>query len=213
VVHRSASAGDRDNCLVRVRNQLGRRVYPVHRLDRGTSGVLLFALDPQTTREAAAALQAPTAAKTYLAIVRGWPDESGEIDRPLAQAEGASQAAFTRYARLACAELPHAVGRYDTARYALVRVEPLSGRQHQIRRHLAGIGHPVVGDVNHGDGRHNRFFREAFGVRRLLLHALELSLSHPRSGERLRLQAPVPEELATLLTRLGWLAAGAAGPA
>jgi tRNA pseudouridine65 synthase len=204
VVHRSARAGDRDNCVRRLRDQLARRVWPVHRLDRGTSGVLLFALDAGAARELAAAFARRQVHKSYLAVVRGVPAESGEVDYALARAAGGARSpARTRYERLASVELPYAVGRYPTARYALVRAWPLTGREHQLRRHMAHLRHPIVGDVTHGDGRHNRFFRERFGLRRLLLHAEELRLAHPDGGE-LEVSAPLPEELARLWHELGW---------
>jgi tRNA pseudouridine65 synthase len=207
VVHRSAQAPDRDTCLRRVRDQLGRRVHPVHRLDRGTSGVLLFALDPAAARELTATFARRHVRKTYLAVVRGFAPDAGEIDHPLVGADGRPDPALTRFTCLGRVELPFAVGRYPSARYSLVRAEPLTGREHQVRRHLRHIAHPVVGDVAHGDGRHNRFFRARFGLRRLLLHALRLELPHPDDGRTLALHAPPPAELRALFEELGWLAA------
>lgn len=208
LVHRSTQAADRDTCLRRLRDQLGRRVYPVHRLDRGTSGVLLFALDTAAARDVAAAFAQRRVHKTYLAVVRGFAPDAGEIDHPIAGADGGARAeARTRFACLARVELPHAVGRYASARYSLVRALPLTGREHQIRRHLRHVDHPVVGDVTHGDSRHNRFFRAHFGSHRLLLHALRLELPHPEGGRPLVVFAPLPGDLRALFGELGWLAA------
>lgn len=204
-VHRSDHVHDRAPALQRVRDQLGRWVYPVHRLDRATSGVLLFALDPTTARAVGEALQRRDVDKRYLAVVRGWAPEHAEIDHPLREhREAAPQSAQTTLRRLGTVELPIAVGRYPQARYSLVELRPHTGRLHQLRKHMAHLRHPIVGDVRHGEGRHNRLFRERFGVQRMLLHASTLSLPHPVTGEPLRLHAPLPEELAGLLAALGW---------
>jgi tRNA pseudouridine65 synthase len=209
VVHRSARASDRDNCVWRLTRQLGRPVHPVHRLDRPTSGVLVFALDPQAARSLAEAFAQRRVHKGYLAVVRGVPPESGTIERPIRDEHGRASPAETRFRRLASVELPHAVGRYATARYALVLAEPATGREHQIRRHLRALNHPLVGDTTWGDSAHNRFFRERFGTRRLLLHAAFCRLPHPDGGT-LDLVAPLPAELETLLDALGFAAAASA---
>lgn len=198
-----------------LRDQIGRRVYPVHRLDKGTSGVLLFALDPDIGREVSAQFERQQVAKKYLAVVRGHPPEAGEIDHPLVrrpddyewtpEAENAPpQPAVTRFRRLAVCELPYAVDRYPTSRYALVELEPLTGRRHQLRRHLKHISHPIIGDSTYGKGRHNRLFQELFGSQRMLLANLELQLAHPVTGERLKLEAPLAEDFAAVITALGW---------
>jgi tRNA pseudouridine65 synthase len=149
----------------------------VHRLDRATSGVLVLALDPGAARWLGTAFAERRVHKRYLAIVRGWVGERGVIDSPLHE-EGAPApaAAVTAFARLSCFEVPVPVGRYATGRYSLVEAFPHTGRMHQLRRHFAHLRHPIVGDVRYGDGRHNRMFRERFGVHRLLLHAERLVL-------------------------------------
>jgi tRNA pseudouridine65 synthase len=205
LVHRTAIADAEDFALQRVREQLGARVYAVHRLDRPTSGVLVFG----RSREAAVAVsrqfEERRVVKRYLALVRGWPDDQGSIDYPLSESAGRPpRPAVTRYRVLARAELPFAVGRYATSRYALAEVSPLTGRYHQIRRHFHHICHPIVGDTTHGEGRHNRFFRDRFGVRRLLLHAASLALSHPMTMADLCLRAPLDEQWQRLLQELGW---------
>ncbi len=198
-----------------LRDQIGQHVHPVHRLDRGTSGVLLFALDKDVCREAAAQFEKQQVEKTYLAIVRGHPDEGGIIDHPLtrqfddyefraANATAAAQEAITRYRRLAVAELPHAVDRYPTSRYALVELMPQTGRRHQIRRHLKHIAHPIVGDATYGKGRHNRLFQDLFNCHRLLLACLEMRLNHPVSGIALTLRAPLADDFASVIGQLGW---------
>lgn len=215
LVHRSALDRHETRFALQIlRDQIGRSVYPVHRLDKGTSGVLLFAL----TREVASLLNAQfergEVAKTYLAVVRGIPPESGEIDHPLARmadehagiAGGSAQPALTRYRRLATVELPYRVDRYPSSRYALLELQPLTGRWHQLRRHLKHIAYPIIGDATHGKGRHNRLFQEVFDSRRLLLAATSLRLVHPLSGQPLHLAATPSADFSALLDRLGWTA-------
>ena len=201
-----------------LRDQIGQYVHPVHRLDRGTSGVLLFALERDIGRQLSAQFEAQTVDKTYLAVVRGHPPESGRIDHPLsrqyddyefrsASAVSAAQPAVTAYRRLATTELPYANDRYPTSRYALLELKPESGRRHQIRRHLKHLAHPVIGDATYGKGPHNRLFQTLFGCHRLLLACLEMRLTHPCSGQRLTLRAPLAEDFQTLLKQLGWASA------
>jgi tRNA pseudouridine65 synthase len=213
LVHRSPVDRHETRFAVQMlRDQLGQRVYPVHRLDKGTSGALAFALD----REAAAALAASFAgrevAKTYLAVVRGWPPESGRIDHELAAikdeyalpAETAAKPARTDFRRLATIELPIRVDRYPSSRYALVELRPETGRRHQLRRHLAHLSHPVIGDSTYGKGRHNRVFAELYGVRRLLLACTRLAFTHPSSGQLLEIDAPPGEDFGSLAGHFGW---------
>lgn len=214
-VHRSEQVHDRAPALQRLRDQIGQWVYPVHRLDRATSGVLLFALDPQTAAAMGARLHAREVDKRYLAVARGFTPLHATIERALRETpEGPAQPAHTDLERLATVELPVPVGRYATARYSLVELRPRSGRAHQLRKHMAHLRHPIVGDVRHGDGRHNRLFREQLGIRRLLLHARRLAFEHPRTGRPLCIEAPLDDPLLRLLLRLGWQEAlgGAAQP-
>jgi len=180
----------------------GEHVYPVHRLDRPTSGVLLFARDPGTARTVGQAMMAGEVSKTYLAVVRGWTPESGTIDYPLKDepedrrlrgTEQPVREALTHYRRLATTEIPVEIEGYPTSRYSLVELYPKTGRKHQLRRHMKHINHPIIGDANHGRGRHNRYFAERFGQGRLMLAATELVLTHPVTGEELVLKAP-PEQ-------------------
>ena len=199
-----------------LRDQIGQHVYPLHRLDKPTSGVLLFALDSDSARQVGLQFDRNEVHKRYLAVVRGWPPESGVIDHPLSRrfddygrkfcAEGACVAlpAVTGYRRLGCVELPEAVDRYPTSRYALVMLTPESGRQHQLRRHLKHIAHPVIGDASWGKGLHNRFFQQRFGCRRLLLACTGLGLRHPHDGRMLAIAAPLENSFASVIKALGW---------
>lgn len=170
------------NCLSLLRDQLdGRFLYPVHRLDRATSGVLLFALSSETAAALQAQFREKTVKKNYVCVVRGWTEDVGEIHWPVRTLRpGIRKQAHTSYTTLHRIELPHAVGkRYATTRYSLVQAQPRTGRMHQIRQHLAHLAHPIVGDTTYGDPDHNRFFRDTLGIPGLLLKATSLTLQHP----------------------------------
>ncbi|MEE4638419.1 MAG: pseudouridine synthase [Wenzhouxiangella sp.] len=190
MVHKTAIGDDRVFALQRLRDQLGQRVWPLHRLDRATSGVLLFALDADTAAAVGQQIMERQVDKRYLAVVRGFTEPSGCIDHPLSTGDQRpDQAAVTEYRRLATMELPEPVGRYPVARYSLVEVQLRTGRTHQIRRHFKHIFHPLIGDTTYGEGRHNRLFRRRFGCQRLLLHAVELTLAHPWTQQTLAVRA------------------------
>jgi tRNA pseudouridine65 synthase len=192
-VHRGW-APERDVALTYVRNQLGIRVYPVHRLDRGTSGVLLFALSSGGAQTLCEAFASGKSKKTYLALVRGTPPLTGLIDHPLPRGEdrhGPRVAAITEYTRWE-----------QFGRYSLVEARPQTGRLHQVRRHFKHIACPLIGDVNYGKGEHNRLFRTRFGLHRLFLHATRLQLPHPRTGEGLDIHCPLPPDLVLVLDKL-----------
>lgn len=204
-VHRSRISQATEFVLQRLRDQIGQRVYPIHRLDRPTSGVLLFGLTSAAARAMAEQFQARQPTRRYLAVVRGYPELRGLIEHPLQDEDGSSsREAITTYRRLATIELPFAVSRYPTSRYALVEAELHTGRRHQIRRHFGHISHPLIGDTTHGQGAHNRLFRREFGIYRLLLHAHSLALRHPFTARKLTMSAPLPAEFAQLLARFGW---------
>jgi tRNA pseudouridine65 synthase len=213
LVHRSPIDRHETRFAVQMlRDQLGRRVYPVHRLDKGTSGALAFALDRETAAVLAAAFSSREVAKAYLAVVRGWPAETGEIDHELTAVqdeyalptEAAAKPARTAYRRLATVELPVRVDRYPTSRYALVELHPETGRRHQLRRHLAHVFHPIIGDSTYGKGRHNRLFADLYGVRRLMLACIGLEFRHPSSAQPLSIRAAPGDEFESLATRFGW---------
>lgn len=208
-VHRSHLVGRDEEYLIDLaRIATGRTLYLAHRLDRATSGVVLLAAD----RDMAAALgrqfMQRSVRKAYLGVVRGWPESEGVVDYPLdAPGKREARPARTQWRRLATVELPLAMGRYPQQRYALLWLEPETGRYQQIRRHLHHVSHPLIGDTTHGRGDHNRLFRVHFGVHRLLLHAWRVALAHPRSGEPLEIEAPLDADWRRLLQRLGWEAA------
>ncbi|WP_333606548.1 tRNA pseudouridine(65) synthase TruC [Arsukibacterium sp.] len=197
-----------------LRDQLGQHVYPVHRLDRPTSGVLVFALSSEVARLLSEQNQAGLWQKGYLALVRGFINEAGELDYPLSRQlddiadkfshdDKAAQQALTRYQPLQQVELPFAVGRYASSRYALVALQPLTGRKHQLRRHLAHLRHPIIGDTSHGDGKHNAFFKQQLHCPRLMLMAYTLRLKHPLTAEPLHFTAHLTD-FVPLLQRFDW---------
>lgn len=224
LVHRTVLDRNETRFAVQLlRDQIGQHVHPVHRLDRGTSGVLFFALDREVGKLVSAQFEAQQVDKTYLAIVRGHPPAAGRIDHPLVRqfddyefrppsAMEEAQAAITDYRRLATVELPYRVDRYASSRYALLELKPQTGRRHQLRRHLKHLAHPIIGDATYGKGRHNRLFQDLFACRRLLLACVEMGLTHPRSGVRLRVSTPPAEDFALAGRALGWTAALAARP-
>ncbi|MFZ5636152.1 MAG: pseudouridine synthase [Pseudomonadota bacterium] len=206
MVHDSALArGETDFVADRLREQFGRPIFLVHRLDRATSGCLLLAFDRETASRLGKTLMSREFEKDYLAVCRGWPaEETFVVDHPLDGGPGKPQKkpAITRFERLAVCELAlpsvAAGTEFPTSRYALLRAHPDTGRFRQIRRHLKHLSHHLIGDTSHGDGRHNRAFR-ALGIHRMLLHAERLRFPHPHGGETVDAAAPPDAEFAKAL--------------
>jgi tRNA pseudouridine65 synthase len=188
-------AADPVDCVKLARRIAKRRVNPVHRLDRPTSGCLLFAYDGETTGLLQDLFKEHAIDKCYLALVRGVTPEGGVIDHPIPRKlDGPKVDAVTEYTRLAVVE----------DRFSLVEARPASGRLHQIRRHFKHLSHPLVGDTRYGKGEINRRFRSEFGLLRLGLHAFRLAFPHPRTGEPLHITAPLPDDLRVPLERMGF---------
>ncbi len=216
LVHRSLiDARAQDFALQLTRDQIGQRVYPVHRLDRPTSGVLLFALSSEIARRLSEQFIDRQVHKQYLALVRGHVQDAGRIDYPLkeeqdkltdrkADKDKEAQSAVTDYRAIERCELPHAVGRYASARFTLTSLVPHTGRKHQLRRHMKHVFHPIVGDTTHGDGKQNAFVRQQYHCQRLMLHAASLRFSHPISERTIDLQAPLHEDMRGVLTAMGF---------
>ena len=207
LVHRSRIARDATEFAMQLlRDQLRERVYPVHRLDRKTSGVLLFARDEGTNSSMQKQFAEGLVYNRYLAIVRGYTEDSFEIDYALRHDDtGALQEAFTRGQTLHRTEIPIPQGTHTTSRYSLVELTPTTGRMHQLRKHMAHVFHPIIGDRPHGCNKQNRFFKEQFGLTEMLLHAQELRFAHPVSGNEVVIQAPLLEEFQRMRALLGFV--------
>ncbi|AIW13402.1 tRNA pseudouridine(65) synthase TruC [Vibrio tubiashii] len=198
-----------------LRDQIGQHVFPLHRLDRPTSGVLIFALSSEVASQVMPMFANHEMEKTYHAIVRGWIEEAARLDYPLkveldkiadkhASQEKEAQEAITDYQPVAKVEIPHSTGKFPTTRYCLMEMKPLTGRKHQLRRHMAHLRHPIVGDTTHGDGKHNKLFREIYDSHRLLLHASSLKFVHPFSGQELLIEAGIDETWQRLCAEFSW---------
>uniref|UniRef100_UPI003341420C pseudouridine synthase n=1 Tax=Limnohabitans sp. TaxID=1907725 RepID=UPI003341420C len=203
LVHRTPlDKGETRFVLQTLRDQIGQHVWPVHRLDKGTSGVLVFALNAEVARTLGQAFETGEGLhKTYRAVVRGWPADEGLIDHPLKRMPDDMrterlevQPAQSRFATLRRFELPLPQQGFATTRCAEVALEPLTGRRHQLRRHMKHIAHPIIGDATHGKGPLNRAVAELLGLQRLWLHAQSLTLTHPVSGQPLVIKATLADE-------------------
>lgn len=206
MVHDSKLArGETEFAADRLREQFGRPIFLVHRLDRATSGCLLLAFDRDTAAALGRALMAHAVEKDYLAVCRGWPAPSFTVDHPLDGGPGKPQKkpAQTAFETLATGELEVPAAGFPTSRYALLRARPLTGRFRQIRRHLKHVDHHLIGDTSHGDGQRNRAFR-MLGVHRMLLHAWRLRFPHPLSGLAVEAIAPLEADFQRALDLFGW---------
>ncbi|CAH0538903.1 tRNA pseudouridine(65) synthase TruC [Vibrio marisflavi] len=198
-----------------LRDQIGQHVFPLHRLDRPTSGVLVFALSSEVASQVMPMFAEHNMEKTYHAIVRGWIEQEEVLDYALkveldkiadkfASEEKEAQEAITAYKPLAKVELPYSTGKFPTSRYCLMELKPKTGRKHQLRRHMHHLSHPIIGDTTHGDGKHNRLFRDKYAANRLMLHASRLEFTHPITNENLVLKASLDQTWLHLLEEFGW---------
>lgn len=195
LVHKSFIASDIKEFAVQIlRDQIGQKVYPIHRLDRKTSGVLLFALDKETLKIVNDNFATREVDKTYLAIVRGFTPASGEIDYALTNDSGKKQEALTTFTTLQQVEIPLESKTHCTSRYSLVQAHPITGRQHQLRKHFKHIFHPILGSRPHGCNKQNKLWLNTYGLKSMFLHGLELVFTHPYSNERISLRAPLDKE-------------------
>jgi tRNA pseudouridine65 synthase len=203
LVHRSPIAADAQEFALQIlRDQLQKTVFPVHRLDRKTAGVLLFTFSKETLVNLSNQFMDGTVSKKYLAILRGHAPESGTIDYPLENESGKMQEAITHYKTLGYSEIPYALGKYTSLRYSLVLAQPETGRMHQLRRHFAHIMYPIIGDRPHGCNKQNRFFKETFAMDSMLLHASELTCKHPITGQTVTISAPISSEFQRMIETL-----------
>lgn len=211
LVHRSPiDKHETEFAVQRLRDQIGQHVYPIHRLDRPTSGVLLFALNPEVASVMGKQLMTHSLHKTYTALVRGYVNGSGVIDYALRyrldkfadrnrNPSLPSQPACSEYYPMQYFELPLAYGKHKTVRYTLVQLVPVTGRKHQLRRHMAHLRHPIIGDTTHGDGKQNKFARSNFTFNQLALSCTSLSLYHPTQKQWIIITAPLHAEFNNLV--------------
>ena len=190
LVHPTRIAADvTESAMQLLRDQIGQWVYPAHRIDRKTSGVLLFALDKEMQSALSLLFKESEVLKRYMAIVRGYTEDEGEIDYALKNLEDKVQEAQTKYRTLRRSEIPLAHGKHSTSRYSLVELFPETGRYHQLRKHMAHIFHPIIGDRPHGCNKQNRLFKNEFEMTEMMLHAQSLSFEHPLSKEKIIIEA------------------------
>lgn len=204
LVHRSSIAADTSEFALQIlRDQIGKTVYPAHRLDRKTAGVLLFSLNKEMDSCIQTAFSQNLIKKEYLAVVRGHTNPDGVIDYPLKKENGTIQDALTNYTTLALTEIDLPFGNFQTSRYSLVLARPQTGRMHQIRKHFAHIFHPIIGDRPHGCNKQNKLWKETFQHDTMLLHAKTLEFQHPKTKENILIQANVQPEFQRALEILG----------
>lgn len=205
LVHRTKLADDANEFALQIlRDQIEKHVFPIHRLDRKTGGVLLFGLNEDINRTMQQQFATRNIKKEYLAIVRGFTRDGQTIDYALKKDNGMSQNAITNYTTLDRTELDIPFGAHQTSRYSLIKVNPLTGRFHQIRKHLAHIHHPIICDRPHGDNKQNKLFKEKFGLMTMMLHALELQFVHPETGDHLKIEAYLQSEFKRMIDSLGF---------
>jgi tRNA pseudouridine65 synthase len=205
LVHRSSIAADVEEFAMQIlRDQIGEKVYPAHRIDRKTGGVLLFALSKEVEKAMQQQFMNNQVHKKYLAIVRGHTPDSGEIDYPLRKENGTLQDAVTAYRTLQRAELPVPLGKHETSRYSLIEAEPTTGRMHQLRKHFAHIFHPIIGDRTHGCNKQNKLFKEKWEMTTMLLHASQLSFAHPITNEPVTIKAELQPKFLEVMRLMGW---------
>ena len=205
LVHRSPIASDATEfALQLLRDQLNTHVYPCHRLDRKTGGALLFALNKEVEKQMQRQFQENLVDKKYLAVVRGYTDDAGEIDYPLRKENGTLQEAFTRYKTLARTEIDVPLGNHPTSRYSLVEANPATGRMHQLRKHFSHIFHPIIADRTHGCNKQNKLFKDRWDLDTMLLHAAELKFQHPVTHTAVHIEALLQPEFLRMMNIMGW---------
>lgn len=205
LVHRTKLANDTDRfALQLLRDQIDQHVYPIHRLDRKTGGVLLFALNEEIHKVMQRQFADRNVKKKYLAIVRGFTEDQQTIDYPLKKDNGYLQDAVTRIRTIHKSEISIPFGKHKTSRYSLIEAYPETGRKHQIRKHLAHIRHPIIADRPHGCNKQNKLFKEKFGLMTMMLHALELQFVHPVSNEKIMVSADLQSEFKRIIEELGF---------
>ncbi len=205
IIHRTAISSDRDTLVSRLQEQFENPPVPVHRLDRPVSGLLMGAFDTETASALSRSFREGEVDKRYIAIVRGIPEESGEITIALKNSRTLEmQESRTTYRKLASIELPLPSRKYPKTRYSLIEASPKTGRFHQIRRHLARIGYPIIGDTSHGDTFCNHQFEREFGIEGLMLHSYSINFMHPVEKVEKNFFCPLRNEMEQICKKFHW---------
>ncbi|TRX72478.1 pseudouridine synthase [Carboxylicivirga sp. M1479] len=205
LVHRSPIAADAEEFAMQLlRDQIGQKVFPIHRLDRKTSGILVFALSSSVAAQIQSIFEDSETQKIYIAIVRGFFPDEIEVDYPLTNDRGKTQEALTHFKTLKRSELPIPFGKFETSRYSLIEAQPKTGRMHQIRKHLNHLRHPIIGDRPHGCNKQNKLFKERWNMTTMMLHAKQLKMIHPISKEALLLEADTYQPFKYMIEELGF---------
>lgn len=203
LVHRTNLASDAEEFALQiVRDQTGKHLYPIHRLDRKTSGVLLFAFSSEAAQKMQETLASINTQKRYIAIVRGHFPEKVEVDHPLKNLKGKEQEAQTSFYCLTQSECNFPSGKFSTSRYSLIEAFPKTGRMHQIRKHCNHLRHPIIGDRPHGCNKQNKILGERFGLQEMMLHAHVFTFKHPYHLEKLKINAPLFSEFKRMISVL-----------
>ena len=205
LVHKTSISDEQNLFALQIlRDQIGQRVFPAHRLDRKTSGILIFSLDQNILRLMQSKFSSRLIEKNYLAIVRGFCEEAGIIDYPVKKENGKMVEAVTRYKTIERVEIEVPSGPHQTSRYSLVKIFPETGRMHQIRKHFSHINHPIIGDRPYGCHVQNRMFKLKWNITKMMLHANALMFQHPVTSEEIEIKASIHKEFKETIRILGF---------
>lgn len=198
IVHHSKYARNLDETslcqLINENTESGNGIHPIHRLDRKTSGLIIFAKDKTVIPLFQNLFDQHNIQKTYIALVRGFVDDEGKLDFPIrADEDTIYKDAETHYKKIHQFELDIPVPPYSTARYSILKLCPKTGRMHQLRKHMNKFSHPIIGDPKYGNRHHNHMFIDRIGVSNLFLHAKSLAFIHPKTQKKIIINADFPD--------------------
>ena len=203
--HHSRNVADEDSLLQVLDQQFNAKFYPIHRLDRRTSGIILMAKETKHVAPFQKLFTENAIQKTYYGVVRGHAPETKIIDSPVKGRDGkVHKDAETHLKTVHKVILEVPVKPYDTSRYSLVELQPKTGRLHQLRIHMNKISHPLIGDAKYGDKNHNVMYDENFGWNNLFLHAHTLKFTHPFLNKEFTLKAEFPKDWSDLFKKFEW---------
>lgn len=203
--HHSRNVADEDSLLQLIFNHKKIKVYPIHRLDRKTSGAILLAKNKEIVSKFQKLFTINEIQKTYFGVVRGFSPDSKIINSPVKGRDAkVHKEALTYLKTLANIVLNIPVKPYDSSRYSLVELSPKTGRMHQLRVHSNKISHPLIGDPKYGDKNHNLMFENNFDMKNMFLHAGKLEFKHPFTLKSLSLNASFSDDWTELFEKFSW---------